>query len=272
MLRAALEGLLFGILEGITEWLPVSSTGHLILLRRFLSPSFDDAFFSLFEVVIQLGAILAVVCLFFGELWPLSRKAEGGERKKILALWGKILIATAPAALIGFFFEDILDFFFYNPISVAITLVLYGIVFLILEKIARKTEVNDLESIKIKDALCIGLFQCLSLIPGTSRSGSTMIGGRLLGLSRSTAASLSFFLAIPTMAGAGLLRALRFLSAGEALSAPEGVALALGTVTAFAVSLISLRFLMDFVRRHSFAPFGIYRIVLGVAVLLSLLF
>lgn len=269
--RGFLEALLFGILEGVTEWLPVSSTGHLILLERWLSPSFTPAFFSLFEVVIQLGAIMAVVVLFFTPLWPFSEKKSREERKNTWLLWGKILLATLPAALTGAVLEDVLDRYLYNAPTVSAALIFYGVLFLLLEKRARTPRVVCLEDVGVKDAFGIGLFQILSLIPGTSRSGSTILGGRILGVDRPTAAAFSFYMAIPVMAGASLLKAVKFAASGETLLREEWVFLAIGTLTAFLVSLATVRFLMEFVRRHSFAPFGIYRILLGGAVLCAAL-
>ena len=271
MWRGCFEALLFGILEGVTEWLPVSSTGHLILLERWLKPSFTPAFFSLFEVVIQLGAILAVMVLFFAPLWPFSRKKSREERKNAWLLWGKILLATLPAALAGAVLEDVLDRYLYNAPTVAAALIFYGVWFLLLENRPRPARVSRLEELGVKDALGIGVFQVLSLIPGTSRSGSTILGGRVLGVDRPAAAAFSFYMAVPVMAGASLLKTVKFLRADTVLSREEGVFLAVGVLTAFLVSLVTVRFLMDFVRRHSFRGFGVYRIVLGGLVLLSLL-
>ena len=267
MLYAILLALCFGILEGITEWLPISSTGHIILLRHFLPVTFSDAFFELFEVVIQLGAMLAVVVLFFDTLCPLGAK-NAKKRGAVFALWGKILLATVPSALIGLLFDDEIDRLLFNPLTVAISLIFYGVLFLLIERRRAVPKTNHIDDISVRDALKIGAFQVLALVPGTSRSGATILGGLLLGISRPTAALFSFFLGVPTMVGAGGLKAVKFFLSGASLTAAEWVTLGVGTLTAFLLSLAALRFLTDFVRRHTFSAFGIYRIVLGVAVLL----
>jgi undecaprenyl-diphosphatase len=267
---ALLKAILYGILEGVTEWLPVSSTGHLILLSGFLRLDVSDAFFELFEVVIQLGAILAVAVLFWGKLNPVSRAKSERERRAAWVLWGKVLLAVLPSAFLGLLLDDYLDAHFYNAPVVAGALIIYGVIFLFLERKKRtapRTDSADL--ISWRTALGIGCFQVLSLIPGTSRSGATILGGILLGLSRASAAEFSFFLGIPTMAGAGALKAVKFFLSGEVLSGREILILAVATLTAFLVSLAVIRFLLDFVRRHSFAAFGVYRILLGAAVLLT---
>ncbi len=266
MLYSLLLALLFGILEGVTEWLPVSSTGHLILLRALLPITLRDSFFSLFEVVIQLGAIAAVPCLFWSKLCPLGRGISPAERRCTYRLWGKIALATVPAALLGALLGDWLDKHLFNPLTVGIMLIFYGLLFLIPQRIRQRKRPTD--EIGTGKALGIGLFQALALIPGTSRSGATLLGGSMLGIARPAAAEFSFFLAIPTMAGAGLLKCLKFATAGCTLSATEWLLLATGTLTAFLVSLVVIRFLLDFVRRHGLAPFGIWRIALGTAVLL----
>ncbi|MBE6594528.1 MAG: undecaprenyl-diphosphate phosphatase [Ruminococcaceae bacterium] len=271
MWRGVFEAVLFGVLEGVTEWLPVSSTGHLILLERWLSPCFDEAFFSLFEVVIQLGAILAVVLLFFAPLWPFSGDKSRAERRDTWFLWGKIVLATLPAVIAGLLLEEWLDQTLYNAPTVAATLIFYGVLFLLLEKRQCPPRVSALSEIGVRDALLIGCFQVLSLVPGTSRSGATILGGRLLGVDRPAAAAFSFYLAIPVMAGASALKAVKFFAVGQMLSTKEWVWLLTGTLTAFLVSLVTIRFLMEFVRRRSFSAFGVYRIFLGAAVLLSLL-
>jgi len=267
LLYAILLALCFGILEGITEWLPISSTGHIILLRHFLPVTFSDAFFELFEVVIQLGAMLAVVVLFFDTLCPLGAK-NAKKRGAVFALWGKILLATVPSALIGLLFDNEIDRLLFNPLTVAISLIFYGVLFLVIERRRAVPKTNHIDDITVRDALKIGAFQVLALVPGTSRSGATILGGLLLGISRPTAALFSFFLGVPTMVGAGGLKAVKFFLSGASLTAAEWVTLGVGTLTAFLLSLAALRFLTDFVRRHTFSAFGIYRIVLGVAVLL----
>ncbi|MBR2011526.1 MAG: undecaprenyl-diphosphate phosphatase [Clostridia bacterium] len=269
MLYAILLALCFGILEGVTEWLPVSSTGHIILLRHFLPLTLDDDFFELFEVVIQLGAMCAVGVLFFHTLWPFSKNKDATKRRATWALWGKILVATLPAAFFGLLFDDLIDRVLFNPLTVAVSLIAYGVLFLVIERRRALPRIHRVEDITYTDALRIGAFQVLSLIPGTSRSGATILGGLLLGISRPVSALFSFFLGLPTMAGAGTLKVAKFLFSGAHLSRTEWLILAVGTLTAFLLSLFALRFLTDFVRRHTFSSFGIYRILLGAAVLLT---
>ncbi|MBE6555622.1 MAG: undecaprenyl-diphosphate phosphatase [Ruminococcaceae bacterium] len=268
MWRKLLEACLFGILEGITEWLPISSTGHLILLRRYLHSSFDNDFFELFEVVIQLGAILAVLVVFFDTLCPLFGENTAERRRSARALWARLCLALLPSALVGFLFDDLLDAYFYRASSVAAALILYGILFLLVDRRGRE-ELPSLGAAQVstRKAFCVGCFQVLSLLPGTSRSGSTILGGMLVGLSRSDAAAFSFLLGVPTMMGASLLKGVKFFAEGGVLVPEEWAALAVGTLTAFLVSLVTVRFLCDFVRKHTFAPFGVYRILLGCAVL-----
>ena len=273
-----LTAILFGIVEGITEWLPVSSTGHMILLDEFLSlkvgsPEFAEEFYNMFEVVIQLGAILAVIVLYFGRLNPLSRKKSAEERRDIWSLWFKVIVAIIPSAVVGILADDFLDEHLGNYVTVALALVVYGVAFILVEKRrSARVTVTETSGISYKLALLIGVFQMLSLIPGTSRSGSTILGAMLLGLSRTAAAEFSFFMAIPTMAGASLFRSLKFVDyvtdSGVSIPAEAWIVLAVGCAVAFAVSLASIRFLTDFVKKHSFAPFGVYRIILGAAVLL----
>ncbi len=262
-----LKAVVFGIVEGITEWLPVSSTGHLILLEKFLPLSISEAFYEMFQVVIQLGAILAVVLLFFQKLNPFCPKKDHIQKKNTWLLWGKVIVAVLPSAVLGLAFDDWMDAHFYNYLVVSIALVFYGIAFLFVEKIPKGTLVNSVDAIDWKTALLIGCFQCLSLIPGTSRSGSTILGALLLGVSRSAGAEFSFFLAIPTMLGASALKLLKFLMEGISASATEWGVLAIGCLVSFFVSLLVIRGLMEYVRKRSFAPFGIYRIALGILVL-----
>ena len=261
---------LFGVLEGVTEWLPVSSTGHLILLRHFVRFPVRDSFFELFEVVIQLGAILAVLVLYFHTLNPLSRQKSLTERALTWRLWASVAIAALPAAAIGLWLDDFLDAHLYRAEVVASMLILYGILFLFSKKIAVPTAESRVPG--ARQALLIGGFQVLSLIPGTSRSGATILGGLVAGLSQQSAAEFSFFLAIPTMLGASALKLAKFFSEGNALCTEEIWMLLAGTLTAFLVSLLTIRTLLRFVRRHSFMPFGVYRIALGALVLLSLFF
>ena len=261
---------LYGILEGITEWLPVSSTGHLILLDRVVRLPVREAFFSLFEVVIQLGAILAVAVLYGRRLWPFGRSRV--ERTEVLRLWARIALATLPSVVAGLLLDDLLESHLHTPAVVATMLIVYGVAFLFLEKWQKRTPfVGELGNIPLHIAFWVGCFQVLALIPGTSRSGATILGGMLVGLARPAAAEFSFFLGIPTMLGAGVLRCAKFFGAGLTLTSREALILAVGALTAFVTSLFVIRFLIEFVRRHSFAPFGIYRILLGGAVLCAAL-
>lgn len=261
---------LYGVLEGVTEWLPISSTGHLILLRHFVSFPASDSFFEVFEVVIQLGAILAVLALYFHTVNPLSSKKSPAERADTWRLWIRILLAALPAAVIGLLMDDLLDTYLYRTEVVAAMLLLYGILFLF----CRGTAPQEGQAVLPgkKQALLIGCFQVLALIPGTSRSGATMLGGLLAGLSRERAAEFSFFLAIPTMLGASALKLCKFYLEGNTFTVTELFMLMSGSVAAFLVSLLAIRTLLQFVKRHSFAPFGVYRILLGALVLLSLFF
>ena len=265
-----LKALLFGVVEGITEWLPISSTGHLILLNELVSLSVSDAFWEMFEVVIQLGAILAVIVLFFRKLNPFARSKSAEERKGTWILWLKVILAIIPSGLVGILLDDWMDEHLYNYVVVAIALIVYGIVFLFLEKWkpAGRERVGDVGQISYLTAFLIGCFQVLALVPGTSRSGSTILGAMLLGLSRTAAAEFSFFMAIPTMAGASLVKVVKFAMEGVTISGLEWGILAVGCISAFLVSVAAIRFLMDFVKKHSFAAFGVYRIALGVLVLL----
>ena len=269
-----LKAVLFGIVEGITEWLPISSTGHMILLDEFIRLDVSKAFYEMFQVVIQLGAILAVIVLFFYKLNPFSLKKDAQQKKDTWNLWFKVLVAVLPSAVIGLFLDDWMDENLYNYVVVAIALVVYGVAFLFLEQ-GNKTRGRQMENVyalDYKTALFIGVFQCLALIPGTSRSGSTILGAILLGVGRSAGAEFSFFLAIPTMLGASALKALKYaldIVDGEA-AMPTGTelgVLAVGCAVSFGVSLLVIKGLMEYVRNHSFKAFGIYRIVLGVLVL-----
>ena len=269
-----LKAVLFGIVEGVTEWLPISSTGHMILLNEFINLNVSDEFYKLFEVVIQLGAIMAVVVLFFKEIWPLKKQKEKIVLdKKSLNLWGKIIVACIPAVIIGLLFDDILDKYLYNGVVVALALIIYGIIFIIIEsKNIGKRNVKSIDKISYKQALGIGAFQLLALIPGTSRSGSTIIGGLLLGLERSVIAEFTFFLAIPVMAGASLLKLMKyFIKVGFVFNALEIAILLVATIVAFVVSMIVIRFFMNYIKKHDFKVFGYYRIVLGFIVLLYFL-
>ena len=264
-----LKAMLFGIVEGVTEWLPVSSTGHMILLDEFVKLQVSDAFYSMFEVVIQLGAILAVILLFFHKLNPIAPSKTTEEKAKTWQLWFKVVVAVLPSAVIGLLLDDWMDEHLYNYVVVAITLIVYGVAFLFVEKFNEKRvlKCESVYDIDYKTAIFIGCFQCLSLIPGTSRSGATILGAILLGVSRPAGAEFSFFLAIPTMLGASALKLLKFLLSGTPAGGLELAVLAVGCIVSFIVSLLVIKALMEYVRKHSFSVFGIYRIILGVLVL-----
>lgn len=266
-----LKAVLFGIVEGVTEWLPISSTGHLILLNEFITLNVSDEFRSMFDVVIQLGAILAVIVLFFHKLNPFSPRKTEGEKKQTWQLWFKVIAAIIPSGIVGVLFDDWMEAHFHNATVVSIALIVYGVAFILVERrndrrVAGKT-VEDVYAIDYKTALLIGCFQCLSLIPGTSRSGSTILGAILIGVGRSAGAEFSFFMAIPTMLGASAIKGLKFLLSGVAATGTEIGVLIVGCVVSFVVSLLVIRGLMEYVRRHSFSAFGVYRIILGVVVL-----
>ena len=266
-----LKAVLFGIVEGVTEWLPISSTGHLILLNEFITLNVSDAFRSMFDVVIQLGAILAVIVLFFHKLNPFSPKKSEGEKKQTWQLWFKVIAAIIPSGIVGVLFDDWMEAHFHNTTVVAIALIVYGVAFILVERrnarrVGGKT-VEDVYAIDYKTALLIGCFQCLSLIPGTSRSGSTILGAILIGVGRSAGAEFSFFMAIPTMLGASAIKGLKFLLSGVSATGTEIGVLIVGCVVSFLVSLLVIRGLMEYVRKHSFSAFGVYRIILGVVVL-----
>ena len=265
-----IKSLLYGIVEGITEWLPISSTGHLILLGEFVKfENVSDGFMEMFEVVIQLGAILAVAVMFWRKIWPFSKKGEicGIIKRDKFMLWLKIIVACMPAAVIGVLFDDYIDALFYNGITVGIMLVVVGIAFILVERRNRgaSAAVTSIDELSVRQAFGIGIFQLVSaILPGTSRSGSTILGGLMLGVDRTTAAEFTFFLGIPVMFGASLLKIVKF---GFAFTASEAVILALGMLSAFAVSMVCIRFLMDYIKRHDFKVFGVYRIVVGVLML-----
>ena len=264
-----LKAILFGIVEGITEWLPVSSTGHLILLNEFINLNVSPEFQSMFDVVIQLGAILAVIVLFFRKLNPFDPSKSDKKKKATWELWFKVCLAILPSGIVGVLFDDWMDAHLHNGIVVSIALIAYGIAFIYVEKQneAKTPLIGKVWTIDYKTALLIGCFQCLSLVPGTSRSGSTILGGILLGVSRSAASEFSFFMAIPTMLGASAIKLLKFMLSGVAVTGGEILILLVGTVVSFIVSLLVIKALMDYVRKHSFSAFGVYRIVLGIIVL-----
>lgn len=268
-----LKTVLYGIVEGITEWLPISSTGHLILLEEILPLGVSEGFFEMFEVVIQLSASLAVLGMFIKTLMPKIRPIKtlfsSSENKQTFNLWGKIIVAVLPSAVIGLLLDDWFDAHFYNAQTVAATLAIYGAIYIILEYARRgkEAEVGDVHSISYAKALGMGCFQVLALIPGTSRSGSTILGGLLMGLSRGAAAEMSFFLALPTMLGASALKLLGFFKDGGTLVGTELVILIVGCIVSYLVSVVAIKFLLSFVKKHTFIPFGIYRIILAVLVL-----
>jgi len=277
MVIELIKSIIFGVVEGITEWLPVSSTGHLILVEQFIKfNEVSDGFWEMFEVVIQLGAILAVVILFFKQIWPFTNDKEKAIsktgilsylNKDIMNLWGKILVACIPAAIIGLLFDELFEKLFYNPACIATALIVFGIAFILVENRnkTKKSEKETSNQITYKDAIIIGFFQLLAAIfPGTSRSGATIIGALLIGLSRPVAAEFTFYLAIPTMFGASLLKILKF---GLSFTTVEITILLLGMFVAFIVSLFVIKFLMNYIKKHDFKIFGYYRIVLGIIVL-----
>ena len=260
-----LKAIFIGIVQGITEWLPVSSTGHMIIANEFIHLNVSDDCWNLFEVITQLGSILAVVILFFDKLNPFSKKKTPEVKKKTWDLWFKVIVAVLPAAIIGILFEDWLDKTFYAFIPVAIALIVYGVLFIVIERINknRKMKYESVYDIDYPTALKIGCFQILALIPGTSRSGSTILGASTISVAREAAAEFSFFLAIPVMLGASALKVLKFILNGASLNSTEIIVLLVGTLTAFLVSMVVIKFLMSFVKKHSFESFGWYRIALG---------
>ena len=268
-----LKAILFGIVEGITEWLPVSSTGHMILLDEFVHLNVSEAFYEMFQVVIQLGAILAVILLFFHKLNPFSPKKTQEQKNNTWQLWFKVVVAVLPSAVIGVLLDDWMDALLYNYVVVAITLIVYGVAFIFMERQneARSIKIKNVYDIDYRTALLIGCFQCLSLIPGTSRSGSTILGAIILGVGRSAGAEFSFFLAIPTMLGASALKLLKFILSGVSAGGLEIAVLLVGCAVSFIVSVVVIKGLMEYVRKRSFAAFGAYRIVLGAVVLMYFL-
>ena len=265
-----LKAILFGIVEGVTEWLPISSTGHLILLNEFVTLNVTEAFQSMFDVVIQLGAILAVVVLFFHKLNPFSPKKTQGEKKDTWNLWFKVIVAIIPSGIVGVLLDDWMEAHLHTAVVVSLALIIYGVAFILVERRNKNLapRVGSVWNIDWRLALGIGLFQCLSLIPGTSRSGSTILGAILLGASRSAGAEFSFFMAIPTMLGASAIKMLKFFLSGVPMTGTEVGVLVIGCAVAFLVSLLTIRALMEYVRKHSFSAFGVYRIALGALVLL----
>ena len=272
-----LKVILLGIVEGITEWLPISSTGHMLLLDEIFTLQLSDAFKEMFFVVIQLGAILAVVVLFFNKLFPFHLEKKEGKNKLtadmgIFNLWGKVLVACLPAAVLGILFDDLLEEHLHTPLVIALTLILYGVAFIWIENRNKNRElpIKTTDEISYKQALIIGAFQVLSLIPGTSRSGATILGALLIGVSRPAGAEFTFFLAIPVMVGASAVKLLKFFLDAGAMSGAEVGYLLIGAAVAFAVSLAAIKFLMNFVKKHDFKVFGWYRIALGAVVIAAL--
>lgn len=261
------KAIILGIVEGITEWLPISSTGHMILVEEFTGKVISEEFMSMFNVVIQLGAILAVVVIYFHKLNPFSPSKTSIEKKQTMMLWYKVIVSCLPAAVIGLAFDDWLDEHLFNPVVVAAMLILYGVIFILIEmrNKDKKPLHTDLNTMSFKTAFCIGLFQVLALIPGTSRSGATIIGGMLMGTSRFVATEFTFFLAIPVMFGASLLKVVKF---GFDFTGLEITTLLTGMIVSFVVSVIAIKFLIGYVKKNNFMAFGWYRIVLGVLVLL----
>lgn len=267
-----LKAVLFGVVEGITEWLPISSTGHMILLNEFVKLNVSSQFWDMFLVVIQFGAILAVILLYWKTIWPLGiyrhrKRTRIIWKKDTLSLWGKTIVACIPAGVVGVLLDDWLDEHLYNWMVVAIMLILVGVAFLVVEKVMkdRKPQITELKDLGMKQALIIGMFQLIAAVfPGTSRSGATIIGGLMIGVSRTVAAEFTFILAIPVMAGASLLKMLKF---GFHFTGMEAAILGAGMVVAFVVSVIVIRFLMGYIRKHDFKPFGWYRIALGALVI-----
>jgi len=264
-----LKAVLFGVVEGVTEWLPISSTGHMILLDEFVKMQMSDAFMEMFNVVIQLGAILAVIVLYFPKLWPFKKGGKGITswlKMETVTLWLMVVAAILPSALIGIPLDDWMDAHLHTAPVVAAMLIVYGVAFILIERrkdVYSGAKVSDVHAIGLKLALLIGCFQALSLVPGTSRSGATILGGVLMGCSRAAASEFSFFMAIPTMAGASLLKVLKF---GLDFSGAELLILLVGCVTAFVVSIVAIRTFIDYIKKNSFTAFGWYRIVLGALV------
>ena len=268
-----LKAILFGIVEGVTEWLPVSSTGHMILLDELVKLKVSPEFYEMFQVVIQLGAIAAVILLFFHKLNPFSPRKNRRQKHNTWVLWFKVIVAVLPSAVIGLLLDDWMDAHLYNYVVVAIALIVYGVAFLYVENLnqGKELKVRSVHEIDYRTAILIGCFQCLSLIPGTSRSGSTILGAILLGVGRSAGAEFSFFLAIPTMLGASALKLLKFMLSGVSVTGTEIGVLLIGCIVSFLVSFVVIRGLMEYVRKHSFRVFGFYRIALGILVLVYFL-
>lgn len=266
-----LKSILFGIVEGITEWLPVSSTGHMIILESLLDvkETYGIAFWNFFLVAIQLGAIIAVIICFFNKLWPFGKSKLQDVKVETWKTWLKVIIACLPAAIIGIFFDDWLDEHLYNSITVSITLIVYGILFIVIEIFnkRRSFKINDMKELSYRTALIIGLIQLLSLIPGTSRSGVTILGAMLIGCNRTVSAEFSFFLSIPVMLGASLLKGVKFFM-DNSITGNQVIFLVVGMLVAFVVSMLVIKFLMKYIKKHDFKVFGVYRIILGIILII----
>lgn len=263
-----LKAIFYGAIQGITEWLPISSTGHMILAEKFVKLDFSKEFVDMFLVLVQLGSIMAVVVLFFNKLNPFSKKKSAKEKKEIMSLWIKVIVGVIPACIVGLLFEKKINEWLYNPIVVALALIVYGVAFILIEKRRKRPTIRSFNNLSLKDALLIGVFQMLALVPGTSRSGATILGAMLFGTSRYVAAEFSFFLAIPVMFGASGLKVVKHYSV---ITSSNVVFLLMGMIVAFIVSLFAIRFLMSYIRKHDFKGFGYYRIALGIIVILYFL-
>ena len=268
-----LKSVVFGIVQGITEWLPISSTGHLILVEKYLplnvfaDAASNTAFFDMYKVVIQFGSILAVLLLYWNKLWPFGQDLSQKKKNSVYRLWIKIIIATIPAMIVGLLLDDWIDSKMSTPVVIAVALIVYGIAFIWLERKEHTFTTTNIRRISYKNALKVGFFQCLALIPGTSRSGSTILGATILGFDRPTAAGFWFYMAIPVMFGASLLKIVKFIVKGVTVCASSVIVLLVGTVVSFAVSVVVIRYLMEYIRKHDFQVFGYYRIVLGILIL-----
>ncbi len=258
--------LILSLVEGLTEFIPVSSTGHMIIAEHFLKLSENAGFVSAFQIIIQLGAILSVVVYFWDRIWPFSRKISKNRRREIIEMWIKIVIAVLPAVVLGLLLDDIIEEYFFNPITVSIMLIFYGIILILIESGKRKNDkIKNISELPLLTAFGIGIFQCLAMVPGTSRSASTIIGGVLLGLNRVLATEFSFFLAIPTMVGASLLKIVKMM---DSLSLYEWFLIGLGFVLSFIIAYLVIKIFMDYIKKHDFKIFGYYRIVLGIITLI----
>lgn len=264
-----IKSIILGVVEGITEWLPISSTGHMILVDEFITLDVSPEFMEMFLFVIQLGAIIAVPICFWNRINPFSKRKSEAEKKSTWKMWCKVVVGVIPAAVLGVLLDDFFEEHFYNWLVVALALIIYGIAFLLVENLKAKDgyRVESIDDLTYADAMKIGAFQVLAIVPGTSRSGSTILGGMLSGVSRSVSAEFSFYMAMPVMLGASGIKILKFVLKGYSASPNEIFLLAVGTIVAFAVSLFAIKFLMNFVKRHDFKPFGVYRIVLGFIVI-----